>query len=79
MAPICEAPETPSALPSKRATSCRDGSEVQFYMLFGGRHGWYQGSLTAPGTEGYNPLFADSIGTTMNAVIWHWFATHPKS
>ncbi len=78
-APICEAPETPSALPSKRATSCRDGSEVQFYMLFGGRHGWYQGSLTTPGTEGYNPLFADSIGTTMNAVIWHWFATHPKS
>ena len=77
-APICEAPETPSSLAAKRATGCRDGAEVQFYMLFGGRHGWYQGSLTTPGQEGYNPLFVDSIGTTMNDVIWHWFDTHAK-
>lgn len=76
--PICEAPETPSSLASKRATGCRDGAQVQFYMLFGGRHGWYQGPLNVPGEEGYNPLFADSIGTTMNDVIWHWFDTHAR-
>jgi polyhydroxybutyrate depolymerase len=75
---LCKDSETPNALPSKRATGCRDGSEVQFYMLFGGRHGWYQGALTDPGGEAYNPLFADSIGTTMNDVIWHWLETHPK-
>jgi polyhydroxybutyrate depolymerase len=77
-APICEAPETSSSLASKRASGCRDGAEVQFYKLFRGRHGWYQGSLTDPDAEGYNPLFADSIGVTMNEVIWHWFETHPK-
>lgn len=77
-APICEAPETPSSLAAKRATSCRDGAEVQFYMLFGGRHGWYQGPLNVPGEEGYNPLFADSIGTTMNDVIWRWLDSHHR-
>ena len=75
---VCRDAETPNALPSKRATGCRDGAEVQFYMLFGGRHGWYQGVLTDSTAEAYNPLFADSIGTTMNDVIWHWFSTHPK-
>ncbi len=76
---VCRDVETVDSLPSKRATACRDGAVVQFYMLFGGRHGWYQGPLNVVGEEGYNPLFADSIGTTMNDVIWHFLATHPRT
>jgi polyhydroxybutyrate depolymerase len=77
--PICDGPETPSSLPEKRASSCRAGTEVQFYMLFGGRHGWYQGPLNVAGQEGYNPLFGDSVGTTMNDVIWRFFESHARS
>lgn len=77
-ATICAGPETPSSLAGKSATSCAGGTDVQFYMLFGGRHGWYQGALDVPGEEGYNPLFNDSTGVTMNDVIWRWFDTHPR-
>ena len=76
---ICTAPEVPSSLARKVASSCRANAEVRFYMLLGGQHGWYQGALNQPTEEGYNPFFDATTGITMNDVIWKWLAAHPKS
>lgn len=78
-APICTAPEVPSSLALKVASSCRANAEVRFYMLFGGQHGWYQGALNQAGEEAYNPFFDATTGITLNDVIWKWLAAHPKS
>jgi len=75
---MCDAVETPSSIGEKRASQCRGGTEVQFYKLFGGRHGWYQGPLDLPGQEAYNPAFNATTGITLNDIIWKWLAQHPK-
>lgn len=75
---ICEGPETPSSLPSKRGTSCRGGAEVVFYQLLGGQHRWYLTPLNVAGSEAYNPLFDATTGVTTNDILWNFFAAHPK-
>lgn len=76
--PMCDAVETPSNIGEKRASQCREGTEVQFYKLFGGRHGRYQGALNVAGQEAYNPAFNATTGVTLNDIIWKWLAQHPK-
>ena len=59
---------------SSDATGCREGSEVLFYSIAGGGHGW-------PGAA---PLLPERvIGKTSrninaNEVIWEFFARHPQ-
>ena len=79
--PLCAGVETPSAVGDKLASGCAGaggGTEVQFYKLFGGQHGWYVGRLDMPGQEGYNPRFDASTGITLNDIIWNWLSRHAR-
>ena len=76
--PICEGPETPSALLEKHATGCRGGVEVQFYKLQGGGHAWYAAPMNVVGSTPYNPFFDTSTGVTTNDILWNFFVAHPK-
>jgi len=46
--------------------------------LIGGRHAWYGGLLNVVGQTPFNPDLDAATGVTINAVIWNFFAAHPK-
>jgi len=75
---ICSGPETPSPLPEKHATGCRNGVEVRFYKLLGGMHHWYKVPMNVAGQAPYNPFFDGTTGVTTTDIVWNFFAAHPK-
>jgi len=77
-APLCDAQGDVTALADKSADLCRGGSAVRLYKLIGGRHAWYGGLLNVPGQTPFNPDLDAATGVTVNAVIWNFFAAHPK-
>lgn len=54
-------------------TGCRNGSAVELYTIIGGKHAW-------PGSDGPAWPGGDEPTQTISAsaLIWEFFATHPK-
>jgi polyhydroxybutyrate depolymerase len=77
-APLCDDQRNVTALTDKGADLCRGGSAVRLYRLIGGRHAWYAGLLNISGQTPFNPDLDAATGVTINAVIWNFFAAHPK-
>ena len=76
--PLCDGQGNVTAVVVKRGAVCRNGSTVTLYRLIGGRHIWYGGLLNVPGQTPFNPALDAATGTTINDVIWNFFAAHPK-
>lgn len=75
--------QRPSDVTFKRATGCKDETEVIFYGLKGGIHRYYNQTVeltNPPGTKlaPYNAHFNRSTGTYLAEIIWNFFVAHPK-
>jgi polyhydroxybutyrate depolymerase len=77
--PLCDAEGQPTELATKAATHCKAGTEVQFYKMIGGEHGWPQTPINVAGKPYYNPAFDEKTGVTINEILWTFFAAHPKT
>lgn len=75
---LCDAQGNITTVVEKNASSCRSGTEVQFYKLIGGTHTWNSGPMNVPNQAPYNPDFDTSTGITTREILWNFFAAHPK-
>ena len=76
--PLCDASGSPTDVIEKSATECRGGVELRFYKFAGGGHAWYPGVLNVPGQLPYNASLNATTGTTINDILWTFFAAHAK-
>ncbi|MBI1889806.1 MAG: hypothetical protein HYS18_04100 [Burkholderiales bacterium] len=82
-APLCVG-TVPSAVNSKKGTSCKGGTEVQFHKMIGATHNWHAVTgnwsvpMNNPSAPPYNPNFNASTGISTNDLLWNFFAAHPK-
>jgi poly(3-hydroxybutyrate) depolymerase len=79
-----------TSLTEKLATGCSHATAVQIYKLVGGVHQYYCSNNSGCGAPvNFNNSVCDSMtpcnsnlnratGTTLNDIIWTFFATHPK-
>ncbi len=79
-----------TTLLEKHTSSCSSSTEVEVYKLSGGQHTYYcsNNSGCAPvvsfsnsicdATTPCNPQLNSTTGTTLNDIIWKFFATHHK-
>ena len=77
-AALCDNLDIPTAVADKSGDSCSAGSAVRLYRLFGGGHAWYGSVLNVPGQTPFNPDLGAATGTTVNEIVWNFFALHPK-
>jgi len=77
-AALCDSLGLPTAVADKSAQSCSGGTAVRLFRLLGGRHAWYGSLLNVPGETPFNPNLDATTGTTVNDVVWKFFATHTK-
>lgn len=61
-----------SALVRSTYAKCAGGTSVEVYKIIGGPHAWPGGVKLGPGPD------APSTALDATAVIWQFFATHPK-
>ncbi len=90
-APLCESmaiadaqghivtPGTLSAIVTKTASECKRHTAVRFYRLLGGGDVWNLNPLNIPGSVPFNPDLNARTGVTTNAILWKFFAEHPKA
>jgi polyhydroxybutyrate depolymerase len=77
-APLCDGPGSPTGVFDKSGDTCSGGADVKLYRLIGGRHEWYGSLLNTAGTPPFNPDLNAATGTTVNEIVWKFFAAHPR-
>jgi polyhydroxybutyrate depolymerase len=77
-APLCDRVGVPTDVVDKIGQSCSGGSAVRLYRLVGGRHAWWGSLLNVPGQTPFNPNLDAGTGTTVNDIVWKFFAAHSR-
>jgi len=63
---------------AKAASRCSAGTDVQLYKFIGAGHNWYTGALNVAGQLPFNSMLTTATGVTTDAILWTFFAAHPK-
>jgi poly(3-hydroxybutyrate) depolymerase len=71
-------PGMPSSLVMKKASRCKQHTEVRLYRLLGGQDKWNLNPLNIPGNVPFNPELNAHTGVTTNDILWKFFTEHPK-